>query len=703
MRKIVLLFLVLASLGLPVLAQNKESNFMIRMKGQLPFTLGEERAECLNTIASAYINNGIVRSDSGLKYAVMAYNWSKLHYYKRALGKASLLYARVLLQLSRVNEGITYYRETCQLANELNNDTMASNGLRGVGQALWYQGNFQQSIDTIKLSIDYFTKLNNISEIADAFVTIADVYGDQGNYEKAFEKAREGLRLNDSLKNKYNVVLSLAQLGTLYKSIGDYTSAMDYYRKGYNLFPDKESWSYRHLSHLTGDLFCELQQFDSAQYYYRQSFSGDIKNKSARMRLGNFFLQQKKYDSALYYFSGLYSELKGGGEGNIYFNIMLGMGKLYLQTGELSKATFFADKTLDLAQIGNSKLVVRDACRLLSQIYDTLKQPGPAFRYYKQYVAMKDSVITDQFKGKLYAFKQVAEDEKKLAQIELLQKEKLISEQKLKGNNLLRNILLIGIISLAIIGFIIFRNIILKRKNEKLESERIQTVLQKRASDLEMQALRAQMNPHFIFNCLSSINRFILKNEPDKASDYLTSFSRLIRLVLINSQKSLIVLEDEVEMLRLYIEMEQLRFKNSFDYSITYSNNIEQANVLIPPLLLQPFCENAIWHGLMHKEGRGHLSITFAVQQNSLRCVITDDGIGRAKAGELKNQSPEKLKSLGLKLTAERLALFNEDNSVKTFYEMEDITDEDGNIKGTKVILHIRYKEFTTETSGYKV
>ncbi|WP_315818431.1 histidine kinase [Paraflavitalea speifideaquila] len=103
-----------------------------------------------------------------------------------------------------------------------------------------------------------------------------------------------------------------------------------------------------------------------------------------------------------------------------------------------------------------------------------------------------------------------------------------------------------------------------------------------------MQALRAQMNPHFIFNCLSSINRFILKNEPDKASDYLTRFSRLIRLVLINSQKPLIVLEDEIEMLRLYLEMEQLRFKNAFDYSIIFNNDIEPSNILLPHYCYSP-------------------------------------------------------------------------------------------------------------------
>src|SRR4029079_5651788 len=209
----------------------------------------------------------------------------------------------------------------------------------------------------------------------------------------------------------------------------------------------------------------------------------------------------------------------------------------------------------------------------------------------------------------------------------------------------------------------------LKRKNEKikhgqlenemklqqLENEKKHAEFQQQAAELEMQALRAQMNPHFIFNCLSSINRFILKNESKTASNYLTRFSRLMRMVLLNSQKPLIALDDELEMLGIYLEMERLRFKDSFDYSITFLNAIDSDNVFIPPLLLQPFCENAIWHGLMHKEGKGRLEVELSTKEQMLHCIITDNGVGREKAAALKSKTAEKEKSLGLKITTERL------------------------------------------------
>ena len=275
----------------------------------------------------------------------------------------------------------------------------------------------------------------------------------------------------------------------------------------------------------------------------------------------------------------------------------------------------------------------------------------------------------------------------------MLKNEKLLAEQKLEGNRLLRNILIGGIVMLLFFGMVIFWNFSLKRKNEQLRNKQVQSALKQRAVEMEMQALRAQMNPHFIFNALSSINRFILKNDPDKASDYLTRFSRLIRLVLINSQKELVLLEEELEMLRLYLQMEQIRFKNAFDYAIHIGENIDPAILSVPPLLLQPFCENATWHGLMHSEQHGVLDIEFSLDKHVLQCIITDNGVGRSKAALLASKSAEKIKSLGLQLTKERLILFNQENEMQTSFEIEDLISN-GKPAGTKVKLQLKHQSF---------
>jgi len=159
----------------------------------------------------------------------------------------------------------------------------------------------------------------------------------------------------------------------------------------------------------------------------------------------------------------------------------------------------------------------------------------------------------------------------------------------------------------------------------------------------------------------------------------------------------LIALDDELEMLGIYLEMERLRFKNSFDYSINFLNAIESDNIFIPPLLLQPFCENAIWHGLMHKDGPGRLDIELSMREDILYCVITDNGVGRERAAEMKSKTAEREKSMGLKITTERLALFNRKKAVHTFYELEDINDENGSPAGAKVVIKISFNEAVEE------
>jgi ligand-binding sensor domain-containing protein len=219
------------------------------------------------------------------------------------------------------------------------------------------------------------------------------------------------------------------------------------------------------------------------------------------------------------------------------------------------------------------------------------------------------------------------------------------------------------------------------------------------ARELEMQALRAQMNPHFIFNCLTSINRFILKSDMLSASDYLTKFSRLIRMVLNHSKQSLISLEEELEMLRLYLELEKLRFKEAFVYRIDIGEALDTSAIFLPPMLFQPFVENAIWHGLMHKKEPGRLDIQLRVAANILSCSITDDGVGRSFAEYSTSKSAQKQKSMGMGITRQRLALINGNEAKENSLVIEDLYDQQGKPAGTKVVLRIRVRETALPTN----
>lgn len=245
-----------------------------------------------------------------------------------------------------------------------------------------------------------------------------------------------------------------------------------------------------------------------------------------------------------------------------------------------------------------------------------------------------------------------------------------------------RGLLLAGIFGGAW-GF--YRNRIRSIRKE----ERLRSAYQKKLASVELTALRAQMNPHFIFNCLNSIDHYIIKNETRKASEYLNSFSRLIRLILQNSRSNYVNLREELEALKLYMEMESLRFNHRFDYIVKVENDLDLDGIEIPPMLIQPYVENAIWHGLMHKKGKGRVVITLSQRNNCLYCNIEDDGIGRAKAATYKSKHSTRKKSMGMGITNDRINLINNLYNADTTVRVIDLTDQNGNGTGTRIELMI--------------
>ncbi|MEL7120247.1 MAG: histidine kinase [Bacteroidota bacterium] len=242
------------------------------------------------------------------------------------------------------------------------------------------------------------------------------------------------------------------------------------------------------------------------------------------------------------------------------------------------------------------------------------------------------------------------------------------------------------ILSTIAVFFSLYKWRILQVRKE----ERLRVKYEQQLRSMEMSALRAQMNPHFIFNSLSSIEYFIISKEPEKASDYLNRFSRLIRLVLQNSKSTTVPLLDDLEALKLYIEIESMRFDDLFDYDLCVERDINLEKIKIPPLLLQPFVENAIWHGLMpKKEGRGKIDIKIRRESNTLICLIEDNGIGREAAAALKPKPQNRRKSFGLNITSDRLEGLNRLSNTKASVKVFDLKDEYNEALGTLVELVI--------------
>ena len=225
---------------------------------------------------------------------------------------------------------------------------------------------------------------------------------------------------------------------------------------------------------------------------------------------------------------------------------------------------------------------------------------------------------------------------------------------------------------------------------EASKLKQVETAFEQKIAETEMTALRAQMNPHFIFNCLNSIKLYTLENDSQTASEYLTMFSQLIRLVLENSRSEKVTLQKELETLRLYIELEAMRFKNKVHYEIKVEPGIDQQYIEIPPLLLQPYVENAIWHGLMHKKNGGDIMVAVMLPaEHLLKIEITDNGVGRELAASYKSKSATTQKSFGLKMTSDRLQIINQLYQINADVKITDMKDDANQVTGTKVIIQI--------------
>ncbi len=220
-------------------------------------------------------------------------------------------------------------------------------------------------------------------------------------------------------------------------------------------------------------------------------------------------------------------------------------------------------------------------------------------------------------------------------------------------------------------------------ENRKTEIESQLALQIKEMSDLKMTVLQSQMDPHFLYNSLNSINNFVLKNDIEKASDYITKFSRLIREILKNSSSLSIPLEDDLGVLGLYVRLEQMRMVGGFDYVVTIDDNIDLKEIQVPPLFMQPYVENAIWHGFSNYDGYKKINLSIFDEDDKIRCEIMDNGIGIDQSKQGKKIMDGKRKPFGLKVSEDRIKLLYENQNV--YVIIEDISDE--KTSGTKVTL----------------
>jgi len=552
-----------------------------------------------------------------------------------------------------------------------------------------------------------------------------------GNYPRALQYIFQGLKIAEHANNFNLICEAYFGLSDIYREEGDYAQAIYNLRKAKSLLELKlnavfEQENYQTASHyvncfaLGASIFETFNQLDSALQYANKARDLSLKGlgKWATSKdtlffsrilapvIGNIYSKKSDYSTVLNYYRLGAALAEGNKDRMDNYN---GGAVIFRKIGQLDSSIFYANKVLELSKTAHFQIGKLAALSLLSDVYKLSHNTDSVTKYLELTIETKDSLFNTKkiMEIQNISFSEELRQEERRDEQEQYQSHLLkIQQQELKQSSLQKKMLISGVVCIIIISGFIFRIILLKRKNEKNLRELAENELQiqklesqKKLSELEMHALRAQMNPHFISNSLSAINLFILENNRLQASEYLAKFARLIRLILQNSQEAFIPLENELEALQLYLELESLRFENKFSYKIVTDELVDISVLTVPPLIIQPYVENAIWHGLMHKKESGNLEISVYTDGKFLFCKIADDGIGRKKAAELKSKSALSYKSMGMNITADRIAILQQQDQLGAQIAIKDLVLADGSAGGTEVIIKIPFNNDQSHTS----
>jgi len=365
-------------------------------------------------------------------------------------------------------------------------------------------------------------------------------------------------------------------------------------------------------------------------------------------------------------------DFKGLSDANIKISDVL------MEQEKIDDAIAYLEETIDLSNKTGEIDIKKGALKRLSKAYDKSGNYNKALAVYREYVDASEKSAKQREEKILENLKlmqslssrlqrvNMLENEKQLSdkKIDLLQQENNIAEQSLKQQRFIIFSLIGGLLLLGIAVYLVYKSSRQKRIANQL---------------LALRSLRSQMNPHFIFNALNSVNSYISISDERSANKFLADFSKLMRAVMENSKYDFVSLASEINILELYLKLEHHRFQEKFDYTFTVDDMIDAENIQIPPMLIQPYIENAIWHGLRYKEDKGYLKVELS-GVNNLNILIEDNGIGRQKSLEIKTKNQQKTVSTGMKNITNRISIINSVHKKNIQVSIKDLNAEGGTV-----------------------
>lgn len=550
------------------------------------------------------------------------------------------------------------------------------------------------------------------------------------NINKSFEYYEKVSNLSDSLNYTYGKSLSEINLGLLLFTSANYDASNSAYFRAIEYAEASRAQRLKAVSlNNIGENFRALNDFNKCRQYTKQAIEINKQLQAWRGVATNYELLQRcdwkeglyenakknlmegmpyalmsddSYTLSLYYIGfGKYSAVHNqNDQANYYFKRALALAnqqsdlrnkyQVYLAKAEFLRGIpsgeklKLLDSAYNLAKQTSYMEGIGYSAELLSSFYDQKRNKDSAAQYFHIYRSAYDSIFSENNRRNVvikeadWMIKRKEIENKHLQELSQIQKRDIVFKNAL----LLASVFLLSLVTA--ISFFIYKTFESKKKRER-------SALNQKITETKMESLRAQMNPHFIFNSLNSIENFMMRNERRTASEYLTKFSELIRIMLDSSRTDLVPFLKSLEAIQLYVELERLRFNNKFTFQLTIDPVLSNNDFRVPPLLIQAYVENAILHGLSQSERDSlKLSIAATLQNDYIIYTIEDNGIGREQSAKYKQHNKPFHKSLGSQLTQERIDIFNLQHNAESRVVITDLYNNNNEPSGTRVQLKIK-------------
>lgn len=585
-----------------------------------------------------------------------------------------------------------------------------------LGIEYFYRSEYNKALEYYFVAAETARELEDFSHLSECYGEIGIVYKNQGKYDEALKYQMMAIDIKEAWDEPDWIAICNNNIGNIYKAKGFYDIAIDYYLKALKTFEEmNQSRRVAATLHSIGDLFFEQKNMAKALEYFNETLvismkTGDrLRESNVRMaigdvraQLGDYKAARNSYFTAIHLFDSLgwihslddayksigitYLEQQLTDSASWYFDKALEIsihendqsnlagiygkkGLLLLIEGKYSQALKSTEQSIAMAKLTGSPALLMDGYLNLYQIWEKLGNSKNALNSYVLYAAIKDSLFrADQYRA-ITEMEFKYGTEKKEQNIALLTEQNKVQELVISRRNRLLWSALVLFVFVITGGYFYYQNRRLKAGQK--------------ASELENRLLRAQMNPHFIFNSLIAIQGFIYEKNPVEAGDFLAKFADLVRLTLENSRTEFVLLQKEIGMLRVYLELQQLRYEGKFNFKIEPDESIDPANIKIPPMLAQPFIENAVEHGMRHKPEKGNISIKLLMKGKDIQVSVEDDGVGRDVAMKLRKK--EKPQSLAIAITRDRLKVLSKKYGRRFDFKITDLFDNENQACGTRV------------------